>query len=856
MKTLHLVDTFGLLFKFYYPLRDLQTSKGINTAWLSAFAKIIHQLYSFKADRLIFALESQSNHRKTLDPAYKANRIAPPHLHTQLPIILEWIEQMGLCALSVEGYESDDVIASLCYAFKDHFVRIISFDKDFYQLVDSQVVLCDLSSRKESGVTECMQKYGIAPCQFRDYQGLVGDSSDGYKGVEGIGPKNASKLLEKHANLEALYANLDNLKLSPKLIEALRRDYNQAFLSRELATLNTSLFMNQDLSTKGLFPKSHPLLKIEAELKHYEMFGLLKQITPKVKPLAPQKINLCPPQEALEKISSAQGSVTQILELKEGLGLAVLLLNALDQEGEFFCISLNQESIQCLHSLSQHKLIAYNLKEVCSLLRGYNFPFPTCYEDIGILAWLENCYLEPSLHALGQYLGEQGYDLAGLEDTEALFKASINARLILKAYKHYKEVLSQELWGIAHKLEYPLLELLYTMQGHGFLLDIAYFKVLQQEFKENLENLEQSMQNMLSMPLNVNSSRQWAQVLYEHLGLESKGIKKGKIGLSTNEASLKALQATYAQSEVRGVCVGVLLTKLLNYREIFKLQSTYVEPFLKRHTQGKIHTTFYQNKTASSRLSSANPNLQNIPIRHDLGRKIARGFIASAGCVLIGVDYSQIELRLLAHFSEDQALLKAFEQKEDIHLNTATALFGNQAQAKRPIAKAINFGLIYGMGARKLAQTLQISQEEAKAYMERYFNKFPTIKNFLEELKARILQEGQVTTLLGHVRRFSFKQASPKLHADYLREGVNTLFQGSASDLVKLAMLAIYQKYESRADIKMLVQVHDELILEVSEIEARELQQEIKTLMENIYPLRVPLECHASIASNWADLKV
>ncbi|WP_163499316.1 DNA polymerase I [Helicobacter suis] len=854
MKTLHLVDTFGLLFKFYYPLRDLHTSKGINTAWLSAFAKLIHQLYTFKADRLIFALESKSNYRKTLDPSYKANRIAPPHLSAQLPIILEWIEQMGLCALSVEGYESDDVIASLCDAFKDHFVRIFSFDKDFYQLVDSQVVLCDLSSHKESGVQECMQKYGIEPCQFRDYQGLVGDSSDGYKGVEGIGPKNASKLLDKHANLEDLYANLDSLKLSPKLIEALKRDHNQAFLSRDLATLKTSLFMNQDLSTRGLFPESHPLLKIKAELERYEMFGLLKQISPKAKPLAPQKITLCPPQEALEKISSAQGSVIQILELKEGLSLAVLLFN--DQEGEFFCISLNQESKECLHLLSQHKLIAYNLKEVWSLLKGYDLPFPSCYEDIGILAWLENCYLEPSLHALGQYLGEQGYDLAGLENTEACFKASINARLILKAYKHYKEVLSQKLWDIAHSLEYPLLELLYTMQGHGFLLDIAYFKALQQEFKENLKNLEQSMQNMLSMPINVNSSRQWAQVLYEHLGLESKGIKKGKIGLSTNEASLKALQAIYAKSEVRGVCVGALLTKLLHYREIFKLQSTYIEPFLKRHVQGKIHTTFYQNKTASSRLSSANPNLQNIPIRHDLGRKIAKGFIASAGCVLIGVDYSQIELRLLAHFSQDQALLKAFEEKQDIHLNTATALFGNQAQAKRPIAKAINFGLIYGMGARKLAQTLQISQEEAKAYMERYFNKFPTIKNFLEELKARILQEGQVTTLLGHVRRFSFKEASPKLHADYLREGVNTLFQGSASDLVKLAMLAIYQKYKSRTDIKMLVQVHDELILEVKQIEAKELQQEIKTLMENIYPLRVPLECHASIASNWADLKV
>ncbi|BCZ19037.1 DNA polymerase I PolA [Helicobacter sp. NHP19-012] len=838
MKTLHLVDTFSLLFKFYYPLKDLHTSKGFNTAWLNAFCRIIQRLYNFKADGLIFALESGSNHRKDLHQDYKANRQAPPHLDEQLPIIFEWIERMGLCALSVAGYESDDVIASLCQHFDAPQIRIFSADKDFFQLVNERVVLFDLSTQSTKGVDFCLEKYKIHPKQFTDYQGLVGDSSDGYKGVRGIGAKGAVQLLQEWGSLENLYAHLD--KLPAKLQNALREDREQAFLSKELATLKSDLMF--DLKSPPDFPTQNPLLKIQDALAEFEMFALLKQIQLKVN-LSPLSTPLNSSQELLDKLANRPTCVVQAQRLKEGVLLGVFF------EGEFRAVLLNDLLAPALvQQLYTCALIGYNLKEVFSLLGGVLEGVD--FEDISLLAWLDHCYLDNSLNALALSLRLE--TPAPLEGDTAQIAAAMrhNAPIILKAYEHYKAHLTPPLWELAHNLEYPLLRLLCEMQGHGFLLDLEYLQGLDAEFKQTLAQLEQRIHAQAHTDINPNSAKQWAQFLYTHLGLESKHAIKIKTGLSTNEASLKALQQAYTGQSIQGVEVSKLLSTLLEYRELFKLQSTYVKPLLERQVKGKIHTIFHQTTTASSRLSSSKPNLQNIPMRTPLGQQIARAFIAPKNCMLLGLDYSQMELRLLAHFSGDTNLITAFKERQDIHTNTALALFNDPTQ--RPLAKAINFGLIYGMGANRLATTLNISLKEAREHIQRYFQAFPTIKGFLEGLKERILEEGQVQTLLGHVRAFNFQGASQKLVADYLREGANTLFQGSASDLMKLAMLAVKDKYP---ELKMLVQVHDELILEVPKDQADTLAKELKTLMQEIYPLKVPLECHVCLGTNWADLK-
>ncbi|WP_120944446.1 DNA polymerase [Helicobacter labacensis] len=836
---LQLVDTFSLLFKFYYHLQDLRTSTGTNTAWLSAFVRVVQQVYKLKGDHLVFALEGKENKRKTLSPTYKANRVAPPGLEEQLPIILEWMERMGLDVFSVPGYESDDVIASLCAVFEEAQVRILSADKDFYQLVSPRILLCDPGSNTLRGIEECLEKYGIYPHQFVEYQALVGDSSDGYKGVEGVGAVWGAKLIRAFGTLENLYDTLEThgitqLKLPSKLQRALLKDKPQAFLSRQLATLNTTLFRHPP--TLQPFPQENPLLRIADALQHYEMFGLLKQITPTPIPKSPPKS---------QDLHLETSSVYAIYLEPQNATLGILDI----ESGAFGLLDCYNPQID-KQALWRCQLIGYQIKEVLAFLA------PPClprFEDVALLAWLCDSEIKPQISALGKLLGLEAFESKPNAPLDALMLER-NTRLIATAYRHYQRVLSPALWQLAHTLEYPLLEILLDMQTHGVCVDLDYFGSLHIEFQDTLKALQDQIHALARTPLNVNSTKQWAHFLYQDLGLQAKGVKKIKTGFSTDEASLKALQDAYAGMTIHNVNINALLEALLQYREIFKLQSTYIQPLLSCNTQSKIHTIFYQNTTASSRLSSAHPNLQNIPIRTPLGKKIAHGFIPSArDLVLLGVDYSQIELRLLAHFSGDTQLIQAFLQGQDIHLNTALALFNDPD--KRAAAKSINFALIYGMGARRLGETLKISQQEARDYIDRYFNAFPTIKDFLQHLKARLLQTGEITTLLGHKRYFDFAQATPKLQAEYLREGVNTLFQGSASDLVKLAMLKIHAHIAPYPRVKMLVQVHDEIILEAPCDQAGDLALEIKALMENIYPLKVPLECHTAIAPNWGDLK-
>ncbi|WP_199766947.1 DNA polymerase [Helicobacter felis] len=851
---LHLVDTFSLLFKFYFHLKDLRTSSGTSTAWLSAFVRVVQQVYKLKADHLVFALESKDNRRKTLCPTYKSNRTSPPGLEEQLPIIFEWIEAMGLDSFSMPGYESDDVIASLCHVFPETEARILSVDKDFFQLVSPRVLLCDPSSNTLKGIEECLEKYGIYPHQFIEYQGLVGDSSDGYKGVEGVGPIYGTKLIQAFSTLENLYYALEttgitNPKLPAKIQHALLRDKEQAFLSRRLAKLESGLFNHPP--TLKPFPQENPLLCIADALEHYEMFALLKQITPtyipKTTPILPPQHTTPPTLEILNQLSTC----ALYLDLQS----TTLGILGLEPVSSFMLLDLHDpQAPACVQRLYACKLVGYQIKELFLYFKQrYQLDLPTHYEDVALLAWLHNSSLEPQMSALGRLFSLESFSGKPHAPLNAAQMES-NTRLIARAYTHYKDTLSPDLLQLARELEYPLLAILLEMQAQGFSLDLAYFQTLKQEFAQSLNTLQNQIHALAHTDINVNSTKQWAHFLYQDLGLQAKGVKKIKTGFSTDEASLKALQETYQGARVQGVEVATLLDALLGYRELFKLQSTYVEPLLTQNQHGKIHTIFYQHTTASSRLSSAHPNLQNIPMRTPLGKKIAHGFIPSApDLFLLGADYSQIELRLLAHFSNDAHLIQAFLQNQDIHLNTALALFNDPH--KRHAAKSINFALIYGMGPRRLADTLKISQQEAKDYIDRYFNAFPTIKDFLDQLKARILQEGKITTLLGHQRHFDFTNATPKLQAEYLREGINTLFQGSASDLVKLAMLKIYAHIAKYPRVKMLVQVHDEIILEVPKTQVSQIALEIKTIMEGIYPLKVPLECHTSYGANWGELK-
>jgi DNA polymerase-1 len=383
------------------------------------------------------------------------------------------------------------------------------------------------------------------------------------------------------------------------------------------------------------------------------------------------------------------------------------------------------------------------------------------------------------------------------------------------------------------EVEIPFIDVLINMENRGINIDVEYFKELEIKLEKTLETLTNEIYELAGERFNINSTKQLAFILFEKLGLPAK--KKTKTGYSTNEAVLNSLKEY------------PIVSKILEYRELFKLQSTYIKPLQVHNKDGKIYTSFLQTGTATGRLSSKDPNLQNIPTNKEIN--IRNGFIASEGKWLVSLDYSQIELRLLAHFSEDETLIKAFNEDKDIHLETAIKIFGEEkAKEHRNIAKSINFGLIYGMGARKLAETINVTNKEAKEFIEKYFASFPTVKNFLNEQKELVRKRGFVETLLKRRRFFDFKTVNSFMASNFEREAVNTIFQGSAADLIKLAMT----KIEKLNNNDMILQIHDELIFETNNLENIETY---KNIMENIFKLKVPLKVGVSKAKRWGEIK-
>jgi DNA polymerase-1 len=442
---------------------------------------------------------------------------------------------------------------------------------------------------------------------------------------------------------------------------------------------------------------------------------------------------------------------------------------------------------------------------------------------------------------------KKGEDFSNVEVEKACDYAAEDAWITRKLYDVLiKKIQEENLVEIATDLEFPFIKVLSSMQTLGVKVDTSVLETLKVQNKEFLEQLTNTIYEMAGMQFNLNSPKQLGEVLFEHMGLPHG--KKTKTGYSTNEQVLQKLKDEHE-----------VVAKILEYREAFKLQSTYIEPLLdiaSKEEDNRVHTSFIQTGTATGRLSSKNPNLQNIPVKNESGRKIREAFIAKDGYKLLSIDYSQIELRLLAHFSKDKALVDAFNNGEDIHLRTAIGIFGeDNALENRHIAKSINFGLLYGMGSKKLGETLGISTKDAKGYIEKYFASFTNIKSFIESSQNDVQEKGYIKTLLGRKRKFDFASATPMLKAAYLREAVNAIFQGSAADLIKMSMVKLHKMYEGNDEVSMLLQIHDELIFEIKEDMIEKYQQEILEVMEEIYTLEVPLKAGVSIGNNWGELK-
>ncbi|GAA9978903.1 DNA polymerase I [Helicobacter pylori] len=881
--TLALIDTFAYLFRSYYmsaKTKPLTNDKGFPTGLLTGLVGMVKKFYKDKKNMpfIVFALESQTKTKRAEKLGeYKQNRKdAPKEMLLQIPIALEWLQKMGFVCVEVSGFEADDVIASLA-TLSPYKTRIYSKDKDFNQLLSDKIALFD--GKTEFLAKDCVEKYGILPSQFTDYQGIVGDSSDNYKGVKGIGSKNAKELLQRLGSLEKIYENLDLAKnlLSPKMYQALIQDKESAFLSKELATLERGCIKEFDFSS-CTFPSENPLLKIKDELKEYGFISTLRDLekSPLIVENTPASDNAPALDNAptksrmivlentaflsafLEKLKKTNARIFARLVLdkeKKVLALAFLL----EDQGYFLPLEealfspFSLEFLQNAFSqMLQHAcIIGHDLKPLLSFLKAkYQVSLENIrIQDTQILAFLKNPEKVGFDEVLKEYLKEDLVPHEKIKDFKTTSKAEKSERLSLElnALKRLCEYfekggLEEGLLILARDIEAPFMKVLMGMEFQGFKIDAPYFKCLEQEFKDELKVLERQILDLIGVDFNLNSPKQLGEILYDKLGLP-----KNK-GYSTDEKNLLKILDKHPS-----------IPLILEYRELNKLFNTYTTPLLRlKDKDDKIHTTFIQTGTATGRLSSHSPNLQNIPVRSPKGLLIRKGFIASSKeYCLLGVDYSQIELRLLAHFSQDKDLMEAFLKGRDIHLETSKALFGGDlAKEKRSIAKSINFGLVYGMGSKKLSETLNIPLSEAKSYIEAYFKRFPSIKDYLNGMREEILKTSKAFTLLGRYRVFDFNGVNDYVKGNYLREGVNAIFQGSASDLLKLGMLKVSERFKNNPSVRLLLQVHDELIFEIEEKNAPELQQEIQRILnDEVYPLRVPLETSAFVANRWNELK-
>lgn len=883
--TLALIDTFAYLFRSYYMSaknKPLTNDKGFPTGLLTGLVGMVKKFYKDKKNMpfIVFALESQTKTKRAEKLGeYKQNRKdAPKEMLLQIPIALEWLQKMGFTCVEVNGFEADDVIASLA-TLSPYKTRIYSKDKDFNQLLSDKIALFD--GKTEFLAEDCVEKYGILPSQFTDYQGIVGDSSDNYKGVKGIGSKNAKELLQRLGSLEKIYENLDLVKnlLSPKMYQALIQDKESAFLSKELATLERGCIKEFDFSSCA-FPSENPLLKIKDELKEYGFISTLRDLENSPTPLildnapllentpasdnAPKKSRMIVLENTaflsafLERLKKTNARIFMRLVLdkdKKVLALAFLL----EDQGYFLPLEealFSPFSLEFLENafsqMLQHAhIIGHDLKPLLSFLKA---KYQASLEDIRIqdtqiLAFLKNPEKVGFDEVLKEYLKEELIPHEKIKDFKTTSKAeklellSVELNALRRLCEYFeKGGLEEGLLALAREVETPFMKVLMGMEFQGFKIDAPYFKRLEQEFKNELHVLERQILELIGVDFNLNSPKQLSEILYEKLELPKNKSR------STDEKNLLKILDKHPS-----------IALILEYRELNKLFNTYTTPLLRlKDKDDKIHTTFIQTGTATGRLSSHSPNLQNIPVRSPKGLLIRKGFIASSKeYCLLGVDYSQIELRLLAHFSQDKDLMEAFLKGRDIHLETSKALFGGDlAKEKRSIAKSINFGLVYGMGSKKLSETLNISLNEAKSYIEAYFKRFPSIKDYLNRMKEEILKTSKAFTLLGRYRVFDFTGVNDYIKGNYLREGVNAIFQGSASDLLKLGMLKVSERFKNNPSVRLLLQVHDELIFEIEEKNALELQQEIQRILnDEVYPLRVPLETSAFIAKRWNELK-
>ena len=853
-RNLYLVDGSGYVFRAFFGLPPLTNSRGEPTGAVYGFIRMLFKLLKDARPTHIAVVfdSAKKTFRDDLFQEYKANRVETPNdLIKQIPYIRRAVDAIRIRQLVIDGYEADDVIGTLAIrAARDHYnVTIVTSDKDFMQLVGPNITLWDTMKDERIRARDVIRKLGVEPRSVIDLMAFTGDPIDNVKGVPKVGDKKARALIQHFGSLDGVFANLDRLTevdgIGSQLAKTIADHRADAELSRTLVTIDTAVPLElapDDLTWPGVDQEAAAAL-----LRELEFGSLLAELAPGA---------AAPPTEK----AGAETCVTenQVAAVVASLARARrLAFNLSGDDAEAVVLKLKGAGDDATYTFGRDRIAdasdlfgpggppkaCHDLKRHITVLRSYGITAIAGTFDTMLAGFLLNPGKpEPSLSDLyHEHLAVLGGNSSGIAEpaiVESLWE-SLPAKLAAAGLgKLYDEI------------ELPIASVLADMERAGIAVDAAALRAISQEFGDQLAGLEHECFKMAGREFNLNSPIQLRTILFDELKLSAKGLKKTKSGFSTDVDTLEKLAMSHP-----------LPKKLIEYRTIAKLKSTYSDslPELIDPATGRIHTSLHQAVAATGRLSSTEPNLQNIPTRSEDGRRIRRAFVAAPGYVLLSADYSQIELRVLAHLSGDATLVAAFMHDEDIHARTAAEVLGalaTGAEARR-LAKVINFGIIYGMGPQRLAGELGIPFAEASDYIKRYFERLPGVKGYLDETLRGAREHGYVTTMYGR-RRYLPELTGPDggARAQAERIAINSPIQGSAADLIKLAMVRLHRALTGQSESsRMILQVHDELLFEVRKDALDTHRGMVRDAMEGVAVLKVPLKVDLKYGPNWAELE-
>ena len=887
-KTFYLVDGSSYIFRAFFGVRQLSTSKGFPTNALYGFINMLQKVIrEEKPDYLVVAFDSpDKTFRHKIYPDYKANREAPPEeLAKQFPYFEPLVQAYGLSSVRRPGFEADDIIGTLAKkgTQEELEVVIVSGDKDMMQLISPNVYMLDTMKNKKFMDKEVVEKFGVQADKVVEVMGLMGDSSDHVPGVAGIGPKIAAELIQKFGSMESLYKRINEVE-KKKVKEKLEHDKENAFMSRELVSIDTEMDLefNSDLMKPGKIDSA----KLKKMFEEFEFVSFLEGMQGEV--TNSLKIDRSGYKTILTEKSF--NDLIKSLVKKKSFVFDVETTNKRPVWARMVGISFSFEEGNACYLPLVHRYLGspdqLELKTVCEKLKpifedkrikkcGHNIKYDLivmanegiALDGVGFDTMIASYLLNPSSRGHGldaltmEYFGHKNLtykEMVGVGNREIGFDevevnrateyAAEDSDMTWRLKGKLQPQLKDSTLKLYKEIELPLLEVLAEIELNGVYVDRKHLTELSSKIDKQLLRLEKDIYVLADEEFNINSPKQLSVILFEKLKLPV--VKKTKTGYSTDVSVLELLAAEHK-----------LPKQILSYRQLAKLKSTYVDALpgeIFKNT-GRVHTSFNQTVAATGRLSSSNPNLQNIPIRSDMGKEIRKAFTAEGDNMLLSADYSQIELRLLAHLSKDRALKDAFDKGEDIHARTAADIFGSSLdkvdENSRRMAKAVNFGIIYGLSAFGLSRQLNISRKDAKDFIDQYFLLYSKVRGFMDNTIAEARECGYTLTMFNRRRYLpDLKSDNRQVRESAERVAINSPIQGSAADLIKVAMIRLSRNLKKmKLNSKMILQVHDELVFECPVWEKKEIESLVRKEMEEACTLSVPLVVDIGWGKNWNE---